>query len=382
MRDLATIQKIKSLNPIPNADKIVVAKILGWDVVVRKNDFNVGDWCIFFEVDSILPDLPQFQFLKNSKNKMQRIRTVKMRGQLSQGIAFPLDTLQEICLEKFGPGKTLVPLKENYDLSGIIPVMKYEPPQDDSGQPGPRINMRQKGKLPSYVPKTDQTRIQNLGQLIEKYEGTKFWVSEKLDGSSWSAYYNNGDFGVCSRNFDITRKKPSFMERIKRWISCNIFQMVEMNHKDRIDAWNKMAIKYDIRNKMKAFGKNLVVQAEMIGVKIQKNKYKLDNIDLYVFDVYDIDKGTYVDYEELVRITKALELKMVPVLNTDFILEHSVDELIADADGSSVLRKETLREGLVFKPLQEIYDPSFNKLYRSRVSFKSISNKFLLKYGG
>ena len=168
MRDLATIQKIKSLNPIPNADKIVVAKILGWDVVVGKNDFNVGDWCLYIEIDSILPDHPLFEFLKNSKGKVQRIRTVRMRGQVSQGIAFPMSVLQQLCVEKVGPGKTMIPLKEGYDVTDIVGVMKYEPPQDDSGHPGPRVNMRSKGKLPSYVPKTDQTRIQNLEQLLEK----------------------------------------------------------------------------------------------------------------------------------------------------------------------------------------------------------------------
>lgn len=380
MRSLASIQKIQELRPIPNADKIVVAKILGWDVVVGKKDFKVGDWCLYIEIDSILPDHELFSFLKNSKGKIQRIRTVKMRGQISQGIAFPMSVLQQLCVERFGVGKTMLPLKEGYDVSGIIGVVKYEPPADDSGQPGPRVNMRSKGKLPSYVPKTDQTRIQNLGRLIEKYKGKIFWVSEKLDGSSFSSYYNNGSFGVCSRNFDITKKKRSFMERIKRWISRHIFRKREMNHKDRIDAWNKVAIKYDIENKLKALGRNIVLQAELIGVKIQKNKYRLDDIDLYIFDIYDIDKATYVDFTELVKITESLGMKMVPIIDANFVLNHSVDELILMADGPSVLRKETLREGLVFKPLQEIYDPSYNKLYRSRISFKAVSNKFLLKH--
>jgi RNA ligase (TIGR02306 family) len=382
MRDLATIQKIKSLNPIPNADKIVVAKILGWDVVVGKNDFNVGDWCLYIEIDSILPDHPLFEFLKNSKGKVQRIRTIRMRGQVSQGIAFPMSVLQQLCVEKFGPGKTMIPLKAGYDVSGIVGVVKYEPPADDSSQPGPRVNMRSKGKLPSYVPKTDQTRIQNLEQLIRQYQGTKFWVSEKLDGSSWSVYYNNGEYGVCSRNFDITRKKAFLIGRIKRWISRYIFRKREMSHKDRIDAWNKIAIKYDLENRLKEFGRNIVPQGEIVGPKVQKNKYHLDEVDIHLFDVYDIDKGVYVDYEELVMITEALGMKMVPVIDTNFVLGHSIDDLILMADGSSILRKETLREGLVFKPLQEIYDPSFDRLYRSRISFKAVSNKFLLKHGG
>ena len=382
MRSLASIQKIRELRPIPNADKIELARILGWDVVVQKGDFKEGDWALFIEIDSILPDHPLFNFLKNSKGKIRRIRTVTKRGQISQGIAFPMSVLQQLCVEKFGAGKTMLPLKEGYDVTDIVGVTKYEPPQDDSSQPGPRVNMRSKGKLPSYVPKTDQTRIQNLEQLIEKYKGTKFWVSEKMDGSSWSAYHNNGEYGVCSRNFDITRKRSSWIERIKRWISCNIFQMVEMNHKDRIDAWNKIAIKYDLENRLKGLGRNIVPQGEIVGPKIQKNKYKLDEIDVRLFDIYDIDKGVYVDYEELVMITEALGMKMVPVIDTNFVLDHSVDELILMADGYSILNKETRREGLVFKPINEIHDQSFFKLYRSRISFKAVSNKFLLKHGG
>ncbi len=382
MRSLASIQKIRELRPIPNADKIELARILGWDVVVQKGDFKEGDWALFIEIDSILPDHPLFNFLKNSKGKIRRIRTVTKRGQISQGIAFPMSVLQQLCVEKFGAGKTMLPLKEGYDVTDIVGVTKYEPPQDDSSQPGPRVNMRSKGKLPSYVPKTDQTRIQNLEQLIEKYKGTKFWVSEKLDGSSFSAYYNNGDFGVCSRNFDITRKKPSFMEQIKRWISRYLLRKREMNHKDRIDSWNRVAIQYDLENSLSGLGKNLVLQGELIGPKIQKNKYKLEDIDLYIFDIYDIDKGVYVDYKELAMITEALNFKMVPVIDTNFVLDHSVDDLILMADGYSILNKETRREGLVFKPVNEIHDQSFFKLYRSRISFKAVSNQFLLKYGG
>lgn len=382
MRDLATIQKIKSLNPIPNADKIVVAKVLGWDVVVGKNDFKVGDWALFVEIDSILPDHPLFESFKNSKGKMQRIRTVRKKGQISQGIAFPMSVLQQLCVEKVGPGKTMLPLKEGYDVSDIVGVTQYEPPADDSSQPGPRINMRQKGKLPSFVPKTDQTRVEVLGKLVEKYKEERLWISEKLDGSSFSVYHNNGDFGVCSRNFDITRKNPTFMERTKRWISHILLRKREMNHKDRIDAWNKMAIKYDLENRLKGLGRNIVPQGEIVGPKIQKNKYKLDEIDVYFFDVYDIDNGVYVDYKELVMITEALGLKMVPVLYTDFILNHTVDELSVLSDGLSKLNKNTIREGIVLKPMREIKDQKYLKLYRSRVSFKAVSRKFLLKHGG
>jgi len=91
MRNLASIQKIKSLSPIEGADAIEKAEILGWELVVKKNEFNVGDFCVYCEVDSILPQLPMFEFLRSKKF---RIRTAKFRGQISQGIAFPLSILE------------------------------------------------------------------------------------------------------------------------------------------------------------------------------------------------------------------------------------------------------------------------------------------------
>lgn len=380
MRSLASIQKIKSLTPIPNADKIELARISGWDVVVQKGQFEVGSWCVYVEIDSILPDREPFEFLKKTNGKMQRIRTIKLRGQVSQGIAFTLDALMYMCKEKNGERNTMMPLLEDYDVTEIMQVTKYEPEETGGGHPGPRINMRSKGKRPSFVPKTDQTRVEVLGKLVEKYQGEKVWISEKLDGSSFSAYYNNGDFGVCSRNLDVTRIKPSLWERIKRWISRNLLRKMEMNHRDRVDAWNKVAIKYDLEVLLKKFGRNIVLQGEIIGPKIQKNKYKMDEVDLYIFDVYDIDQAQYLSFDDLAEIVATLSLKMVPVIATDFILNHTVDELSALSDGYSELNKETLREGIVVKPMKEIYDPDYLKLYRSRVSFKAVSKKFLLKY--
>lgn len=381
MRSLATIQRIKKLTPIEGADYIERADILGWHCVVRKGDFKENDWCIYIECDSILPDLPPFQFLKDSKGRMKRIKTVKLKGQVSQGIAFPLDVFLYMCKRRFGEGNTFFRLVEGCDVTEIMEVTKYEPPEDDSNQPKPTANLRRKGKRPTFVPKTDQTRVEVLEPLIEKYRGHKFWISEKLDGSSWSVYYYNGDFGVCSRNLDVTRPRATFKDRIRRWIATRLFRKTEMKHKDRIDAWNRVAIKYDIENKLKKIGQNIVLQGEIVGPKIQGNKYKLDEPDVYLFDIYDIDTGYYLDYNLFIMGAESLGMKTVPVIETNFILEYGVDELSKMSDGPSRLRKETLREGLVFKPMHEIIDQAYDKLYRSRVSFKVVSKKFLLKYG-
>lgn len=381
MRSLATIQKIRELRPIPNADKIEVARVLGWEVVVGKDEFKEGDWCVYVEIDSILPDLPPFEFLKDSKNRMKRIKTVKFKGQVSQGIVFPLDVLMYMCKRKFGEGNTLLPLKEGFDVTEIMEVTKYEPPEDDNNQPKPTANLRRQGHRPTFCPKTDQTRVEVLEPLIEKYRGYKFWISEKLDGSSWSAYYCDGKFGVCSRNLDVTKPRASLKDRIRRWISIRLFRKAEMKHKDRVDAWNRVAIKYDIEKKMRDVGKNLVLQGEMVGPKIQGNKYKLDEPDVYLFDIYDIDRGVYLDYNMLIMGAETFGMKTVPIIETGFVLDHNIDQLSQMSDGYSRLRKETLREGVVFKPMHEIIDPSFDKLHRSRVSFKVVSKKFLLKYG-
>jgi RNA ligase (TIGR02306 family) len=220
-------------------------------------------------------------------------------------------------------------------------IQKYEPPI-----PACLAGVI-RGNFPSFIPKTDQERIQNLKKEFESYKDYTWEVTEKLDGSSCTMYYNNGEFGVCSRNLDL------------KYDENNTF-------------W-KMAIAYDVEEKLKNLGKNIAIQGEVIGEGIQGNPYVIKGQKFFVFDVYDIDNAEYLDSRTREEVVAILDLKHVPVFGMlnkipeDFTI-HTLLEL---AEGKSSLNPNTEREGLVYKCYQ---DPS--------ISFKCISNLFLIKNGG
>lgn len=330
MRKLVTIQTIRELNPIENADRIEVAKVLGWAVVVKKGEFKVGDKVIYAEIDSLFPDKPEFEFLRD---KGFRIRTMRLRGQVSQGICLPMSILPEGNYE------------EGDDVTEILGITKYEPPIPAC------LSGQVKGTFPSFIPKTDKTRVQVLQGKLTKFKGTKCVYSEKLDGTSSTYYYNNGDFGVCSRNMELKESAEN-----------TYWQMNE---------------KYNIREKLSNLGRNIALQGEIIGDGIQGNKYKLGRNErrLYLFNMYDINKAEYFGYEEFISIANELGIETVPFIDIDFELIDDIDALVELSKGVSVLNKNIKREGIVIKPYEEINDMG------ERVSFKAISPDFLIKYG-
>jgi RNA ligase (TIGR02306 family) len=327
MRKLASIQKISKLEPIEGADSIVKATVLGWQLVVKKDEFNIGDLCVYCEIDSILPEKPEFEFLKPRK---MRIRTIKLRGQISQGICFPLSILPPD-----------VKIEEGKDVTDILGITKYEPPIPAS------LEGIAKGKFPSFIPKTDEARVQVLQDILDKYKGETFFYTEKLDGSSATYYLYDGQFGVCSRNLELIETEENTL-------------------------W-KLAREHKIEEKLKSLNKNYAIQGEIIGESVQSNKYNLRGQDIWFFNVYDIDEHRFLDFEEFVFFFKNLNLKTVPVLETNYELSGNIEELVRLSVGKSVLN-DVQREGIVLRPLKEIEDGS------GRISFKAINPKFLLKY--
>lgn len=329
MRKLVSIQEIKDIKPIENADKIEVVKVLGWAVVVKKGEFKVGDKVVYAEIDSLFPEKEKFEFLRDSGF---RIRTIRLRGQVSQGICFPIDILPE---GEYEIGD---------DVTEILGVTKYEPPIPAC------LSGQAKGTFPSFIKKTDETRVQVLQDRLTKFKGIKCVYSEKLDGASATYYFNNGEFGACSRSLNLIKD-----DRNTYW------QMVE---------------KYDIESKLRNLGRNIAIQGELIGDGIQSNKYKLGQSErrLYLFNIFDIDKSEYLGYEEFVSVVKQLDMKTVPFIDTDFKLIDDIDALIELSKGTSVLNKNVRREGIVIKSYEEINDMG------ERVSFKAINPDFLIKY--
>ena len=336
MRKLASIQKIIDLESIEGADAIEKATVLGWQLVVKKGEYQVGDLMVYFEIDSLLPERPEFEFMKA---RGMRVRTIRLRGQVSQGICFPLSIL---------PSDFAI--VEDADCTEILGISKYEAPIPAN------LNGIAKGKFPSFIPKTDETRVQVLQPILDKYKGQRCYITEKLDGSSTTYYLKDGEFGVCSRNLELIE--------------------------DEENSFWKVARQLDVENKLRAFGGNIAIQGELMGEGIQSNKLKLKGQTIYVFNVFDIDKYEYLDYKRFVDFVEKLELPMVPILTIDYELENDIKAIMRRSMIKSEICKDVWAEGIVIRPMNE-----FNDLLlaengsNTRVSFKAINPEFLIKYG-
>jgi RNA ligase (TIGR02306 family) len=334
-RKLATIRRIADISPIEGADKIELATVDGWKVVVAKDvGHKVGNLVVYCEIDSFLPIKDEFEFLrKTSYRKMGdqegfRLKTIKLRGQVSQGLILPINVLP---ITQFASGHNL---PEGMDVTEMLGITKYEPPIPAE------LAGKVKGLFPSFLRKTDEERIQNLTSEYEEFKNHKFYVTEKLDGSSATFYFNDGVFGVCSRNLELLETEG------------NTF-------------W-KVARELDLENKMRNFGINISVQGELIGEGIQGNPYKIKGQTVRFFNLFDIDLQEYHSFSMMKTTLKGMGLETVPVVDEYFTLPESVEELLGYADDKSVLNPNFDREGVVIRTLDR------------KVSFKVISNKFLI----
>jgi len=337
MRKLAKIVRIDELNPIEGADAIECAVVGGWKVVAQKGLYNVGDLAVYFEIDSWIPT-ELAPFLSKGKEprefegvKGERLKTIKLRGQLSQGLLMPVREVSKI----FGDFFVL----EGEDVTEALGILKWEKP----------INAQLagvcRGNFPSLIPKTDQERVQNLKKEIAAAQNDVFEITEKCEGSSMTVYRMVVDgemtFGVCSRNMDLKETEGNSF-----WATAR---------------------KDDIEAKMTAVDEfwSFAIQGELIGPNIQGNIYKLSQPEFRVFDVYDIQAGEYLPPDARRELIARMGLTHVPVLGDMFVLNDGIDELLALAEGKSRIG-DTEREGIVFKQAMGGF------------SFKAISNKYLL----
>ena len=343
MRKLASIQKILKLEPIENADLIEKATVLGWNLVVKKGEFQVGEQCIYCEIDSLLPERHEYEFLRP---RGFRIKTAKLRGQISQGICFPMSVLDGLL-----PDEERMLLEEGTEVTDELGIKKYELPIPAS------MSGAIKGAFPGFIPKTDEIRIQSVPEVLDEFRGTSFYITEKVDGCSMTAFIRDGFFGVCSRNLELLEDEKSVFWRISR----------------------KTELENNLRKLAELTGMtNIAIQGEIIGPGIQGNKYKLAELEFRPFNLFDIDGYKYIPFDKLKDMIKSLGLEMVPVLDENFVLNHSVEELVESAKGNSLINPSVKREGLVFGSIDNV--GGFEGLSEGRISFKAISNDFLLKF--
>lgn len=359
MRKLVTIQKISEIKPIDGADNIEVAKVLGWQTVVKKGQFQPGDYCVWFEIDCFLPLEKKYEFLKKACYKKVeglgeglRLRTIKLRKTLSQGLAMPLDDMG-IYKEsdktwkysnEYGFQYYIHPELDE-DLSRTFDVVKYEPPLPAC------FAGKVKGNFPSFIPKTDQERIQNLYESEKDNifsEDLWFEVTVKMDGTSATFYNNGGVNGVCSRNLDLKLEDESsvYVKFAKESNICNLIP------------------------------DGFAVQGELMGPGIQGNRENLNVVTLFVFDIYNIKEGRYLtpkerrDFVTSSFVEESGRITHVPLLEFKYGLvsdygNDKLESLLQWADEEKSYNND-VAEGLVFKR----HDGKF--------SFKVIANRFLL----
>lgn len=353
-RRLVTVRKIDDIEDIPNADLIKTAVVGGWKVVIKAGEFKPGDLCVFFEIDSFIPiDDTRFSFLHKNKITWQnlegvRLRTIRLKKQLSQGLALPLSSFPEI-QQALKLETDFQKIDENYadmDFTELLKVDKWEAFIDAS------LRGMAKGNFPSFGRKTDQERIENIKQKVFiNNKDSLFEVTLKLDGSSCSVYFKDGDLGVCSRNLELVLSEENTSN----------------------NAFVATASRLNLLEALKKLGKNIMVSSELLGPGIQGNRENLAIYDLFVFDIFDIDAGKYFPPKERIIIFNALCKngflgKHIPILFQNVKLS---DIGVVDIASSKEFVKiksisNLVAEGCVFKR----EDGQF--------SFKSINNDFLL----
>ena len=338
-RPLATIREVGNKKPIENADLIEVVKIDGWEVVTKKNEFKTGDKVVYIEIDSILPELEMFEFMRPREF---RVKTIKLRGQFSQGIVFPLSILEEFDTKNLN-------LELNTDVTKILGIKKYIGNMDFQ-------QTNAKGNFPYFIPKTDETRLQNVMQILDKEVKENIYITEKVDGSSITIFYNKGNFGVCSRNLELKLEEggkftiPVFENKIEEKLTA-----------------------YCVENNV-----NLALQGELLGVGVKGNKYKLKGLEIRFFNVFNVDTQKFLNFDEFLGVISDLDLKAVPLILVPEDFEFTKEYLINLSKRQSVLYKNVKAEGIIIRSKEERND--IRGTNENRYSFKVINPEFLLKY--
>ncbi len=428
-RRLVTARIIDAIEPIEGADAIEVAVLGGWKVVVKKNEFKVGDPCLYFEIDSFLPDgNPAWQFLVDKSSRMfegvkgHKLRTIKLRGQVSQGFVLPFsavplaqfaigtlvheDEYAKFTPEQIEEAKRLFDGLEDYglapqdlDFSELLGIKKFEVPLPAC------LQGQAAGLFPSFIRKTDQERCQNLVPeifgyadavvpfnvdgmtnevvndlvtrgIIKQVHGergveyqkilpakgdrtARYEVTIKLDGSSGTFYVKN------------TYDENGLNTGVPTIGACSRNLELKVNEENAGNTYIRVLNEFSLGAKLEQFfmdtGRSIAVQGEIMGPGIQGNREDFKDVKFFVFDIFDIDRQCYVDKDDRHDILAQLDLPHVPILQEATTLDElgitNVAELLAFAEGPSINHK--VREGLVFKRV----DGGF--------SFKAISNKFL-----
>jgi RNA ligase (TIGR02306 family) len=337
-RKLASVQIIKDVVDHTNSDNLALAQVLGWQVVVKRNEFKPGDKIIYFEIDSLLPQKSWSEFLKSCDYK---VKTIKLRGEISQGLIMPLSILDEHEI-KYCPES----IKEGENLTSHLGIGKYK---IDAEEPitikgGIKIKV---DTFPSHIiEKTDEPRIQSEPKYLSIFEGKAYYATLKYDGTSGTYFVHpeDNEFYICSRN------------NKRDYTPGDVYS-------DTADAFKLKEILGEV--------KRYAIQCEIYGPSIQCNPLNTNKINIAVFNIFDLVDKRYLEYEEFVKVCNELGLPMVEIVEEGESFSYTMDELKLKSKGTYPGTK-TPREGLVYR-LKKEWRADFK-----RHSFKVINDDFLL----
>lgn len=351
--NLASVQKVLKLTPIIGADMIETATVLGWEVVVKKGEYKVGDLCAYIQIDTVVPELPEYDFLRERK---YRVRTIRLRKQISQGLIVPLPS-----------GKW----KEGDDITDVLGIKKYEKPDSNPERYEkprmpkkwykkwyyifkynflfklfPMLQKKSRSPFPKHlVSITDEERIQNIPQVLEQYKGKLFVVSYKLDGSSITIIHSKvlgkSKFRICSRRFELHDKKNDWYRVFKdTGFDNEVLKLV--NHFSTND---------------------IIVQGEAIG-KFNGNHHNLQREQIRLFNIYV--SGKRLNQKEFLKVCLANNIPHCP-LYKEVTLNHTLPEILKESEIKDILNPVADVEGLVWRCIDD------------NMSFKVINNNYLVK---
>lgn len=344
MRKLASIQRVFAIEPIEGADKIEMAKVLGWSCVVNKGVFKPMDLGVYFEIDSFLPIRPEFEFLRGNSYKNTpimgegfRLTTKKFRGQISQGLLLPLSAFHELTAD----------VELGQDVTELLGVRKWEI-EERATTSGNIV-----GNLPYDVPHSDEVRVQSSPELIEAFAGLEYYISTKMDGTSCSISIDDDGFHVTGHNYEY-----------KDDDSSSFYRFV-----------NQRGFRDKLQHFMEGAEDTLItVQGEFCAPGIQRNPLRLTKPEWYVFTVRE--NGKRVGLNRMKEVCDNCGFKMVPIEEVGIDLPSkypTVESLLTRADGE--YPNGGRKEGIVVRPTEPVY----SAIIGGPLSMKCVSNKYLLK---
>lgn len=386
-RKLATIRRIKQVLPIEGADKIELCIVDGWQVVTKRGEFREGDLACYFEIDSFVPTsvaafLTKDGYAPKEFNgvKGERLKTIKLRKQLSQGLLLPLS------------GATLTALgnppdlkrdgydgwEEGFDVTEALGVQKWEAPEEKATNSGTATGAKNR-PFPYYIRKTDQERVQNVGHMVQNALDEEFESTIKKDGSSLTVFkvMPGSQYYKDAKARDL--KELSWWERFTSRFRKDepVYGICSRNLQLKLEGNSNFHIAAEkVLRELADYKGSVAVQLELVAPDIQGNYEKVQGVEVHCFDVFDIERQEYMLPLHRASFCRALSIPHATVL-----AEGKLRDIVGYQEGDDIVKKcldyaegpgdnvGVKREGVVLKSMKRDF------------SFKAVSNNYLIATG-